>query len=107
MRWSDHKARKEETDDILVGNLKERNEEFHNLYSSRCIIRMIKSRRMRWAGQVARMGAKGNAYRIVGNPEGKRPLGRSSRRWMNSIKINLIEIGWDGMDWFNMAQDRD
>jgi hypothetical protein len=55
---------------------------------------MIKSRRMRWAGQVARMGKKRNAYRIlVGKPEGKRPLGRSRRRWMDNIKMDLREIG--------------
>jgi hypothetical protein len=67
---------------------------------------MIKSRRMRWAGHVARMGEKRNAYRIsVGNPEGKRPLGRPRRRWV--IKMDLRERGWDGMDWIDLAQDRD
>jgi hypothetical protein len=61
------------------------------------IIRMIKSRRMRWAGHVARMGEKRNAYKIlVGNPEGKRPLGRPKRRWVDNIKMDLREIGWDG-----------
>jgi hypothetical protein len=69
---------------------------------------MIKSRRMRWAGHVARMGEKGNAYRIlVGNPEGKRPLGRPRRRWVDNIKLDLREIGWDGRDWIDLAQDRD
>jgi hypothetical protein len=54
------------------------------------------------------MGEKRNAYRIlVGNPEGKRPLGTSRRRWMDSIKIDLREIGWDGGDWLDLAQDRD
>jgi hypothetical protein len=68
---------------------------------------MIKSRRMRWAGHVARM-AETNAYRIlVGKPEGKRPRGRATRRWMDNIKMNLREIGWDGMDWIELAQDRD
>jgi hypothetical protein len=72
-------------------------EELHNLYSSPSIIRIIKSRRMRWAGQVARMGEKRNAYRIlVGKPEGKRPLGRPRRRWEDIIKMDLREIGWDG-----------
>jgi hypothetical protein len=67
---------------------------------------MMKSRRIRWAGHVARMGEKRNAYRIlVGKPEGKRPLGR--RRWVNNIKMDLREIGWDGMDWIDLAQDRD
>jgi hypothetical protein len=63
------------------------------------IIRTSKSRRMRWAGHVARMGEKRNAYRIlVGNPEGTRPLGRLRRRWVDNIKIYLREIGWDGGD---------
>jgi hypothetical protein len=70
------------------------NEELHNLYSSPSIIRMIKSRRMRWAGHVARMGAKRNAYSILtGNPEGKRPLGRPRRRRVDNIKMDLREIG--------------
>jgi hypothetical protein len=69
---------------------------------------MIKSRRMRWAGHVARMGEKRNAYRILeGNPEGKRPLGRPRHRWVNNIKMDLREIGWDGMDWIDLAEDRD
>jgi hypothetical protein len=69
---------------------------------------MIKSRRMRWAGHVARMGEKRNACTLlVGNPEGKRPLGRPRRRWVDKIKIDLREIGWDGGDWIDLAQDRD
>jgi hypothetical protein len=69
---------------------------------------MIKSRRMRWARHVARMGKKRNAYKIlVGNLEGKRPLGRPRRRWVDSIKIDLGEIGWDGGDGIDRAQDRD
>jgi hypothetical protein len=69
---------------------------------------MIKSRRVRWAGHVARMGEKRNAYRIlVGKPEGKRPLGRPRHRWVNNIKMDLREIEWDGMDWISLAQDRD
>jgi hypothetical protein len=80
-----------------------RNEELHNLYCSPNIIRMIKSRRMRWAGHVARMVEKRNAYRIlVGKPEGKRLLGRPRRRWLDNIKIYLREIGWDGMDWLRI-----
>jgi hypothetical protein len=67
-------------------------EELHNLYSSPSIIRMIKSRRMRWAGHVVRMEAKRNAYRIlVGKPEGKQPLGRPRRRWVDNIKIDPRE----------------
>jgi hypothetical protein len=69
---------------------------------------MIKARRMRWAGHVARMGEKRNAYRIlVGKPAGKRPLGRPRRRWVDNIKMDLREIGWDRMDWIDLAQDRD
>jgi hypothetical protein len=69
---------------------------------------MIKSRRIRWAGHVASMGAKRNAYRIlVGKPEGKRPLGRQRRRWEDNIEMDLREIGWGGMDWIYLAQDRD
>jgi hypothetical protein len=84
------------------------NEQLHNFYSSPSIIRMIKSRRMRWAGHVARMGAKRNAYRIlVGNPERERPLGRPRRRWVDNIEMDLREIGWDGGAWIDLAQDRD
>jgi hypothetical protein len=69
---------------------------------------MVKSRRMRWAGHVARIGETRNAYRIfVGNPEGKRLLGRPRRRWVDNIKIDLREIEWDGGDWIDLAQDRD
>jgi hypothetical protein len=77
------------------------NEELRDLYSSPSIIRIIKSRRMRWAGHVARMGAKKNAYRLlVGKPEGKRPLGRPRRRWVDNIRMDLGEV------WFGLAQDR-
>jgi hypothetical protein len=63
---------------------------------------------MRWQGHVAGMGEKVSAYRIlVGKPEEKRPLGRPGRRWVNNIKMDLREIGWDGVDWIDMAQDRD
>jgi hypothetical protein len=69
------------------------NEELHNLYYSRNIIRMIKSRRIRWAGHVARIGQKMNAYRIlVGKPVGKRQLGRPRRRWVDNIKMDLRDI---------------
>jgi hypothetical protein len=78
-----------------------------SLYSSPSIIRVIKSRRVRWAGHAARMGEM-NAYRIlVGKPEGKRPLGRPRRRWVDNIKMDLREVGWDGRDWIDLAQDRD
>jgi hypothetical protein len=69
---------------------------------------MIKSREMRWAEHVARMEAKRNAYKIlVGKPEGKIPLGRRKRRWVDNIKMDLREIRWDSMDWIDVAQDRD
>jgi hypothetical protein len=67
---------------------------------------MAKSKRRRWAETVARMGGKRNAYRIfVGKPEGKRPLGRQRRRWVDNIKMNLIEIEWGGVDSIDLAQD--
>jgi hypothetical protein len=69
--------------------------DLHNLYSSPDNIRPIKSRRMRWAGHVARMGEGRNVYRVlVGNPEGKRPLERPRRRWEDGVKTDLREIGW-------------
>jgi hypothetical protein len=71
--------------------------ELRNLYSSPDIIRQIRSRRMRWAGHVARMGEGRNVYRVlVGKPEGKRPLGRTRRRWEDGIKMDIREIGWEG-----------
>jgi hypothetical protein len=69
---------------------------------------MSKLRRMKWAGHVARMRAKRKAYRIlVGKPEGKRRLGSPRRRWVDSIKMDVREVGWGGMDWIDLAQDRD
>jgi hypothetical protein len=74
-----------------------RNEELNDLYSSPNIIRVTKSRRMRWAGHVARMGEGRGAYRVlVGRPEVRRPLGRPRRRWDDNIKMNLQEVGWGG-----------
>jgi hypothetical protein len=65
-------------------------------------------RRMRWVGNVARMGERRCAYRaLVGKPEGRRPLGRPRRRWEDNIKMILREVGWGNMDWINLAQDRD
>jgi hypothetical protein len=78
---------------VTGGWRKLHNEELHNLYSSLSIIRMMKSRRMRWAENIARIGEKRNAYRIlVRKPEGKRPLGRPRRRWVYNIKMDLREI---------------
>jgi hypothetical protein len=88
--------------------------QLHNMYSSPCIITMMKSRRMRWEGHVTRMREKRNAYRIlVGKPEGKRPQRRPRRRWVDNIKMDLREIGWDEpdqsnpYDWIDLAQDMD
>jgi hypothetical protein len=84
------------------------NEELHNLYSSPDIIRQVKSRRMRWAGHVARMGEKRKVYKVlVGKPEGKRSLGRLRRRWEDGIRMDLRETGLGGVDWIRLAQDRD
>jgi len=84
------------------------NEELNNLYSSPNIVRVIKSRRMRWAGHVARMGERRDLYRVlVGKPEGKRPPGSSRRRWEYNIKVDLQKVGCGAMDWIELAQDRD
>jgi hypothetical protein len=78
------------------------------LYASPDINRQNKSRRMRWAGHVARMGEGRNVYRVlVGKFEGKRPLGRPGCRWENEIKLDLREVGWGVVDWIHLAQDRD
>jgi hypothetical protein len=83
------------------------NDELHSLYSSPNIVRVIKSMRMRWAGHVARMGEGRGVYRVlVRRPEGKRPLGRPRRRWEDNIKMDLKEIGIDGANWIQLAQDR-
>ena len=84
------------------------NEELNDLYSSPNIVRVIKSRRMRWAGHVARMGEERVAYRaLVGKREGKRPLGRPRRRWVDNIRMDLQEVGCGYGDWIGLAQDRD
>jgi hypothetical protein len=93
---------------VTGGWRKLHNEELHKMYSSPSIIRIIKSRIMRWAEHAARMGGNRNSYRIlVGMPEGKRPLGRPRRRWVYNIKMDLREIGWDGVDCIDRAQDMD
>ena len=84
------------------------NEELNDLYSSPNIVQVIKSRRMRRAGHVARMGEERGVYRVlVGKPEGKRPLGRLRRRWVYNIRMDLQEVGCGYMDWIVRAQDRD
>ena len=82
--------------------------ELNDLYSSLNIVRVIKSRRMRWAGHVARTGEERGVYRgLVGKPEGKRPLGRPRRRWVDNIRLDLQKVGCGYMDWIGLAQDRD
>ena len=84
------------------------NSELHALYSSSKIIRNLKSRRLRWAGHVARMEKSRNAYRVlVGKPEGKRPLARPRRGWEDNIKMGLREVGCDPRDWIAFVEDRD
>jgi len=83
------------------------NVELNDLYSSN-IVRVIKSRRMRWAGHVVHMGEERGAYRVlVGKPEGKRPLGRPRRRWVDNIRMDLQEVGCEYLNWIGLAQDRD
>jgi hypothetical protein len=95
-------------DEVTGGWRKLHNEKLHDLYSSPSIIRIMKSRRIRWAGHIARMGEKRNAYRLlVGKPEGKRPIGSPRRRWANDIKMDHLEIHWGSVDWIGLAEDRD
>jgi hypothetical protein len=85
-----------------------RNEELHGLYSSHSIIRVIKARRMRWAGHVAHMGEVRGSYNIlVGRPEGRRPLVRPRRRWEDNILMDLREVWFGDVDWIHLAPDRD
>jgi hypothetical protein len=84
------------------------NEELHNLYSFPDIIRQVKSRRMWWAGHVARVGEKRKVYKVFGgNARRKKTLGRPRRRWEDRIRMDLREIGLEGVDWIRLAQDRD
>jgi len=84
------------------------NEELNDLYCSSNIVRVIKWRRMRWVGHVAHMGDEWGVYRVlVGKPEGKRPLGRPRHRWEGNIRVDLQEVGCGGMDWIELAQDKD
>jgi hypothetical protein len=95
-------------DEVTGSRRKLHNEELHNLYSSPSIIRMIKSMSMRWVGHVERIKTKRNVYRnLVGTPEGKRTLGIPTRRWVDNIKMDLKERGWGGMNWTDLAQDRE
>jgi hypothetical protein len=94
-------------DEVTGEQRKLHNEELHDLYSSPIIIRIIKSRKMRCAAHVARMGEKRNAYRLlVRKPEGKRPLGRPRHRWVDNIRMDLGEVGWSDVDWIGLAKDK-
>jgi hypothetical protein len=93
--------------EVAGGRRELHNEELHKLNPSPSIIRIIKSRRMRWAGHVARKGEKRNVYSVmVRKPEGKRQLGRPKRRWIDNIKMDVLNIGLSVVDWIGLAQDR-
>jgi hypothetical protein len=94
--------------EVTGGWRKLHNEELHGLYSSPSIVRVIKARRMRWAGHVAFTREMTGAYNIlVGRPEGRRPLGRPRRRWEDNIKMDLREIRFGDVDWIHLGKDRD
>jgi hypothetical protein len=94
-------------DKVMGGWRKLHNEELHDSYSLSSIIRITKSRRMKWAGHIARMKEKRNVYRLlVGKPAGKRRLGRPRHGWIDNIKMDLLEMGLGGVNWIGLAQDR-
>ena len=95
--------------DEVMGELRRLyNMELNDLYTSLNIVRVMKSRRMRWAVHVVHMGEERGVYRIlVGKPEGRRPLGRPRHRWVDNIRTDLQEVGCGYMDWIGQAQDRD
>jgi hypothetical protein len=84
------------------------NKELNDQYSSPNLVRVIKSRRMRWAGHVVHMGRGRGVYRVLmGKPEGKRPLGRPRHGWEDNIRLDLQEVGCGCVDWIGLAHDRD
>jgi hypothetical protein len=94
-------------DDVTGEWRKLHNKELHDFYSFPSIMRIIKSRRKKWAGHVARMGEKRTVYRLLaGKPEEKIPLGRSRRRWVDNIRMDLGEVGWGDVNWIGLTQDR-
>jgi len=95
-------------DDVIEEWRKLHNEELSDLYSLPNIVRVVKSRRMRWVGYVARMGEGRGVHRVlVGKPEGKRPLGRPRCRWEDNIKTDIQEVVGGCGDWMELTQDRD
>jgi hypothetical protein len=94
-------------DEVTGGWRKLHDEELHDLYSTPSIIRIMKSRRMRWTGHVARMRKKRNVYRLlVGKPEGKRPVGKPNLRWTDNTEMDIVEIHLGDVDWIGLARDR-
>jgi hypothetical protein len=95
--------------DVVTGECKKlHNEELNDLYFPSNIVRVMKSRRIRWVGHVTCMGQGRGMYRVlVGKPEGKRPLGRPWCRWEDNIKMDLQAVGYEDMDWMKLALDRD
>jgi hypothetical protein len=91
-------------DEVTGGWRKLHNVELHDLCSSSSVIRMIESRRLRWARHLQRIGEKRRAYRLL---VGKRPLGRPRLRSVDNIRMDLVEVGWDDVDWIGLAHDRD
>jgi hypothetical protein len=93
--------------DKVRGEWKKIHEELHDLYPSSTIVRVIKSRRTRWTGHVARMGEGRGVYRVLLGKSGvTRPLGRPRCRWEDNIKMDLQEVKFGGMDWIGVAQDK-
>jgi hypothetical protein len=94
-------------DEVTGGWRTQHNEELHTLNSSPNIIRMLKSRRMRWMGHAVHMKIRNSYNILVGKPEGKRPLGRPRYRWKDNIKMFVTETGLDSVGWIHLAQDGD
>jgi hypothetical protein len=97
-----------EKEEVARGWRRLHNEELHNLYASSNVLRVMKLRRMSRARHVVRVGEMRNAYKnLAGKPERKKPLGRPRHRWEDNIRVNPTEIGWEGLNWIHLAQDKD